>query len=94
MMNTDDEKIGSMRSAVDMDIIGDNISDIAEFTIEKYEFKNDSTLSSEVRKGAVATIEEVLWQRVAELNLLRKQYLAGMFSLAEEALGEVVDQHR
>ena len=50
MMNTDDEKIGSMRSAVDMDIIGDNISDIAEFTIEKYEFKNDNTLSSEVRK--------------------------------------------
>ena len=94
MMNTDDEKIGSMRSAVDMDIIGDNISDIAEFTIEKYEFKNDSTLSSEVRKDAVATIEEVLWQRVAELNLLRKQYLAGMFSLAEETLGEVVDQRQ
>ena len=93
-MNTDDEKIGSMRSAVDMDIIGDNISDIAEFTIEKYEFKNDNTLSSEVRKKAVATIEEVLWQQVAELNLLRKQYLAGMFSLAEEALGEVVDQRQ
>ena len=94
MMNTDDEKIGSMRSAVDMDIIGDNISDIAEFTIEKYEFKNDNTLSSEVRKNAVATIEEVLWQQVAELNLLRKQYLAGMFSLAEETLGDVVDQRR
>ena len=93
-MNTDDEKIGSMRSAVDMDIIGDNISDIAEFTIEKYEFKNDNTLSSEVRKKAVATIEEVLWQQVAELNLLRKQYLAGMFNLAEEALGEVVDQRQ
>ncbi len=93
-MNTDDEKIGSMRSAVDMDIIGDNISDIAEFTIEKYEFKNDNTLSSEVRKNAVATIEEVLWQQVAELNLLRKQYLAGMFSLAEETLGDVVDQRR
>lgn len=94
MMNTDDEKIGSMRSAVDMDIIGDNISDIAEFTIEKYEFKNDNTLSSEVRKKAVATIEEVLWQQVAELNLLRKQYLAGMFSLAEETLGDVVDQRQ
>lgn len=94
MMNTDDEKIGSMRSAVDMDIIGDNISDIAEFTIEKYEFKNDSTLSSEARKDAVTLIEEVLWHRVGELNLLRKQYLAGMFSLAEETLGEVVDKRQ
>lgn len=94
MMNTDEEKIGSMRSAVDMEIIGDNISDIAEFTIEKYEFQVDDTLPSEVRKEAVASIEEVLWQRVAELNLLRKQYLEGMFNLAEEKLGEVVDKRQ
>lgn len=90
-MNSNEEKIGSMQSAVDMEIVGDNISDIAEFTVEKYEFRIDSTLSPEAREKAVATIEEVLWKRVAELNLLRKQYLAGLFSLADETLGEIVD---
>ena len=91
-MNSDEEKIGSMQSAVDMEIIGDNISDIAEFTIDKYEFRKDSTLSSDVREKAVARIEEALWERVNELNLLRKQYLAGLFSLADAKLCEVVDK--
>ncbi len=90
-MNSDEEKIGSMKSAIDMQVIGDNISDIAEFTIDKYEFRNDSTLSSGVREEAVARIEEILWKRVTELSLLRKQYLADLFSLAEDVLGEVVD---
>ena len=93
-MNSDDEKIGLMNSAVDMEIVGDNISDIAEFTIEKHEFRNDNTLSSEVREEAVALIEKVLWKRVTELSLLRKQYLAGLFSLAEDALSEVVDKRQ
>ncbi len=91
-MNSDEEKIGSMQSAIDMQIIGDNISDIAEFTIDKYEFRNDNTLSSDVREKAAARIEEALWEKVNELNLLRKQYLAGLFSLADEKLSEVVDR--
>lgn len=91
-MNSDEEKIGSMQSAVDMQIIGDNISDIAEFTIDKYEFRNDNTLALDVREKAAARIEEALWERVNELNLLRKQYLAGLFSLADEKLSEVVDK--
>ena len=66
----------------------------AEFTIEKHEFRNDNTLSSEVREEAVALIEKVLWKRVTELSLLRKQYLAGLFSLAEDALSEVVDKRQ
>ena len=80
-----------MKNSVGMDIFGDNISDIAEFTIEKHEFRIDNTLSSEVREEAVAAIEKVLWKRVTELSLLRKQYLAGLFSMAEDALSEVVD---
>ena len=83
-----------MKSAVDMEIVGDNISDIAEFTIDKYEFRNDNTLSSDVRVEAVAAIEKVLWKRVTELSLLRKQYLAGLFSMAEDALSEVVDKRQ
>ena len=90
-MNSDEEKIGSMQSAVDMEIVGDNISDIAEFTIEKYEFRHDNTLSPEARQRAVSAIEETLWKRIEELNLLRKQYLAGLFNLADETLSEIVD---
>lgn len=44
------EKILTVRYAVDFNIVGDNISDIAEFTVEKYEFKNDTTLSPETRE--------------------------------------------
>ena len=49
MAISDQEKMGSVRSAVDLAIVGDNISDIAAFTLEKHEFKNDTTLSDEVR---------------------------------------------
>ena len=90
-MNSDEEKMGSMKSAVDMEIVGDNISDIAEFTIEKYEYRIDSTLSPEVREKAVSTIEEALWKKIEELNLLRKQYLAGLFNLADTTLSEIVE---
>ena len=90
-MNSDEEKMGSMKSAVDMEIVGDNISDIAEFTIEKYEYRIDSTLSPEVREKAVSTIEEALWKKIEELNLLRKQYLAGLFNLADKTLSEIVE---
>lgn len=92
MAMSDEEKIGSVRSAVDLTIVGDNISDIADFTIEKYELKNDTTLSSETRAAGLAKIKDVLWHRVAELKKRRMQVLAEMFSLAETTLDEVVDK--
>ncbi len=51
-MSDNREKIGSMKNSVDMDIFGDNISDIAEFTVEKYEFRNNCTLSSQDARGS------------------------------------------
>lgn len=86
----DEEKMGSVRSSVDFAIVGDNISDIAEFTLEKYEFKNNATLSSETRVEGAAKIKEVLWQRVEELKKRRMQILAEMFTLAEKTLDEII----
>lgn len=89
---SDDEKIGSIKSAVDLAIVGDNISDIAEFTLEKYEFKNDTTLSSEVREEGVAKVKDELWKRVEQLRKRRMQILAEMFTLAEKTLEGVINK--
>lgn len=82
----------TVKSAVDFNIVGDNILDIADFAIEKYEFRNDTTLSAEVREAASAAIREALWTRIEELKLKRKQILAGFFELADETMQRVVDE--
>lgn len=87
-----EEKIGTIRSSVDFNVLGDNILDIAEFTVEKYEFRNDTNLSPETRERAVTEIREVLWQRVERLKVRRQQILADMFNAAEIALNEVVEK--
>ena len=87
-----EEKIGSLKNSVDMTIVGDNLNDIVEFTLEKYEFKNDTTLSAEVREEASAKMKEALWQRVEELRKRRVQILAVTFTLAETTLDEVVNK--
>ena len=89
---SNEEKIGQVRSAVDFNIVGENILDIADFTVEKYEFRTDSTLSPETREEAVEKIKDALWKKVEELRLQRKQILEQMFSLADETLNEVVDK--
>ena len=92
MAGNDEEKMGSIKSVVDLTIVGDNISDIAAFTLEKYEFKNNSTLSSEAREEGDAKIKDVLWKRVEELKKRRMQILAEMFTLAETTLEEVINK--
>ena len=90
MAISDQEKTGAIRSAVDFTIMGDNVDDIAAFTLDKYESKNNTTLSFEMRKEANDKIKEVLWKRIEELKRRRLQILAEMFSLAENTLEEVV----
>ena len=92
MSMSDERKTESVRNALDLTIVGDNIGDIAYFTIEKYEFKNDSTLSPEIRAEAIAKIKEALSQQVEELKRRRLQILAELFTTAENALDEVVNK--
>jgi len=86
------EKILTVRYAVDFNIVGDNISDIAEFTVEKYEFKNDVTLSPELREKALKEITDVLWQQVEQLKQQHRRVLARMFDAAETTLEEAVGE--
>ena len=80
-----------MRRAVNFDVVGDNIADIARYTIEKYEFANDN-LSADVRAEALSAIEDALWQRVEVWKERRKQILAGMFQIAATTLDDVVER--
>ena len=56
--------IPKLKTAVDLDVVGENILDIADFAIEKYEYRNDTKLSPEEREEAAARIREALWKLV------------------------------
>lgn len=79
-----------MKRSVNFDIVGENIRDIANFTIEKYEYKNDQTLSLHAREAAIAGITNSLWRFVERLRTRRQKILEEMFSSAEKALDEVI----
>ena len=79
-----------VKEAVDYVIVGDNIEDITNFTIEKYEFTNDVVLSSEVREAATSRIKKVLWEEIERLRVHRKMLLEKMFKDAENTLNEVI----
>ena len=79
-----------LRSSVDFDVVGENIQHIANFTVEKYEYRNDRTLSLKAREAVVAGITHSLWQHIERLKTRRKQLLREMFKSAEAVLEEVV----
>ncbi len=79
-----------MRDSVDFDVIGENIQHIANFTIEKYEYQNDRTLSLNTREAVVAGITNALWMYIERLKTRRKQLLTEMFKSAEAVLEKVV----
>ena len=87
-------KLAGIRAALDVELVGDNISDIAEFTVEKFEFRTESTLPAETREAAISEIKDLLWERVEQLKERRKQVLADMFNAAEAKLGEVIERDR
>ena len=90
-MTDGDEKTITIKSAVDLDIVGDNILDIADFAIEKYEFRNNTTLSDDARAQVVTKTRTALWEIVEDLKRRRKQILRTMFAKADETVKAVVD---
>ena len=84
------EKLVTIKNSIDFSIVGDNILDIADFTVEKYEFGNDTTLSPEVRDEAIARIKDVLWQRVEAIKVRRQKILEDMFNAAQATFDDVV----
>ena len=88
--NNDQEILEDVKSSVDFSIVTDNILGIADFVIEKHEFKNDCTLTAEQREQATTKIKQALWKQVEELKLERKSILQEMFDSAESALAQVM----
>ena len=83
----DDE---TLRNEIDFDIVGDNLKDIAGFTLEKYEYVNDCTLPRETRQRALERINEALWRCVEQSKRERLIILKSMFLAASNALDDVV----
>ena len=70
--------------------MADNIVGIADYVIEKHEYRSGQTLSPEMRSAVVEKIKEVLWHQAEGLKLKRMQILQEIFNDAEKALDEVV----
>lgn len=51
----------TIKRSVDFNIVGENILDIADFAVEKYEFRNDTNLAPEVRNAATEAVRAALW---------------------------------
>ena len=79
-----------VRRSVDLEIVGDNIGQIARFTVEKFEFSNNTTLNPDERADAVRQIEDTLWTIVERLRQRRQEILASMFRRASETLEDVL----
>ena len=80
----------TLRNEIDFDIVGDNLKDIAGFTLEKYEYVNDCTLPRETRQRALERINEALWRCVEQSKRERLLILKSMFLAASNALDDVV----
>ena len=78
----------NVRPSLDLAMVGDNVGQIARFTLEKYEFANSVTLSHEEREAAIQKIEDALWKAVERIRNRRRDMLAAMFRLASETLEE------
>lgn len=76
----------AMREAVDFGIVGDNILDIADFAIEKYEFTSGKPLSEEAREAAVERVREALWEMVKAFRNRRKEWRKRLFDAADDAV--------
>ncbi len=82
--------IEALKDPTDYNIVSDNLGDIAQFVVEKYEFENNSTLSEDKRREAVVRIRGDLWSKMEEFNNQRKGLLEKSFGLADQKIGEIV----
>lgn len=78
-----------LRNPIDLDVVGDNIAQMAAFTLEKHEFASGD-LPADVREQALSEIEDALW-KLFELRAQRRQeVVAEALRTAAETLDEVV----
>ena len=87
-----EERVAAIRRAIDFSIVADNVVEIADFTVEKHEFKSGRPMAPEVRERAISRINDALWQRIEALKARRQKHLEEMFNTAQAALDEVVGE--
>lgn len=90
MANNFDEN-PQLKAAVDFDVVGENIFDIADFAIAKFEFRHDVKLSPETKEEAAKQIRSALWELVKEFKARRKQILQRLFETADRVMQETAD---
>ena len=81
----------AMRNAVDYAVVGDNILDIADFAIEKYEFTSGKTLSDEAKEEAVEQVRDALWEMVKAFRNRRKEWRKKLFDSADQVVKDYVE---
>ncbi len=79
----------TVKTALDMNIVGENILDIAEYAIARHEFTTGTTLSPEQREEAIRQIRDALWKLVERFRARRKQWLAKLFGTADDIVKDV-----
>lgn len=87
-----EEEMATISSVVDVDIVGSDLQEIIDFTIEKYEFGHNVTLSAEMRETGAAKIKDALWQRIELMKQERQQGLKRLFHVADKTLIELFDE--
>ena len=81
-----------LRNPLNMAVVGENIADIANYTVEKHEFLN-APLAEGMRAEAVLELSTRLWKHVERAIERRKRFRAELFQSAETALEDIVAQH-
>ena len=89
-LEADEADAETLGNEIDFDILGDNLKDIAGFTLEKYEYINDCTLPRGTRQEALTRINDALWQCVEQSKRDRLLLLQRMFTAASNALEKTV----
>ena len=87
-----EEKMSTMRRIVDLDIAESDLQEITDFAIEEYEFRNNTTLSAELRGAGVAKIKDALRQRIEFMKQERRQWLKRLFHVADKTLVELFQE--
>ena len=89
-----DELMARLDDSFDIGMVADNVSDIANYAVEKHEFINQTTLPPELRSLALAHIKKVLGREIEELKRHRRELISRFFDGADDALMEVLEKHQ
>lgn len=78
-----------LKTMIDLGLVGENIMDIADFAMEKYEFTSGVTLSDSDREKALEQVREELWEMVKQARKWQQAWAKKLFAKADEVVRNV-----